>query len=99
MGNSGPQEPPAMKPLINESATPMKLNGDKTSLPLSLRAIGEWEKRVLAQRRLIAALRMKGRPTKGAEADLMKYQAFLAQLRNHRETMASLMGPTTGHSI
>jgi hypothetical protein len=77
----------------------MKLNGNKTRLPLSLRAIGEWEKRVLAQRQLIAALRMKGHAIQGAEADLKKYQAFLAQLRNHRETMASLMGPSTGQSI
>jgi hypothetical protein len=38
-----------MKPLINESASLMKLNRDETSLPLSLRIIGEWEKRVLAQ--------------------------------------------------
>jgi hypothetical protein len=51
------------------------------------------------QKLLIANLTLKGRPTKGAEADLKKYQAFLAQLRNHRETMASLMGPTTGQSI
>jgi hypothetical protein len=88
-----------MKLLISERVSAMKLNGNKTGLSLSLRAIGAWEKRVLAQRQLIAALRMKGRATNGAEAELKRYQAFLAQLRNHRETMASLMGPTTGQSI
>ena len=71
----------------------------RKDVPLSLRVIAEWEKRIVQQKLLIADLKLKGRPIKGAEAKLKQDQAFLAQLRNHRETMASLMGPTTGHSI
>ena len=77
----------------------MKQERLEINQPLSLRVIADWEKRVTQQKLLIADLKLKGHPTKGAEADLKKYQAFLAQLRNHRETMASLMGPTTGQSI
>jgi hypothetical protein len=61
---------------------------------LSLQAIEKWEKRVSLQRQLIADLKRAGRHTTTAEADLKRDQAFLDQIRNHRNTMQDMMAPT-----
>jgi hypothetical protein len=63
------------------------------NIPLSLRVVQEWEKRVCDQKALIADLKMKGQPIKGAEADLKLYQGFLDRLRTHREIVQELMAP------
>jgi hypothetical protein len=65
------------------------------NIPLSLRVVQEWEKRVCDQKALIADLKMKGQPIKGAEADLKLYQGFLDRLRTHREIVQELMAPNS----
>ena len=71
----------------------MKLHHHDNSMPLSLRVIAEWEERVFQQRELIADLKLKGQPSKSAEASLQQDQAFLEQLRNHWHTMQELLKP------
>ena len=63
------------------------------TLPLSIRVVQEWEKRVCEQKALIADLKMRGQPVKEIEADLKLYQAFLDRLRTHREIVQELMAP------
>ena len=71
----------------------MKLHRHENSIPLSLRVIADWEKRVSRQRELIAELKLKGEPSKAAEASLQRDQEFLDQLRNHWQTMQELLKP------
>jgi hypothetical protein len=71
----------------------MKLHRHDNSMPLSLRVIADWEERVFQQRQLIADLKLKGQPSKAAEAGLQRDQAFLDQLRNHWQTMQELLKP------
>jgi hypothetical protein len=66
---------------------------EENEVPLSVRAVAEWEKRVFAQRRLIADLKRSGEPITKAENKLKQYQAFLNQLRIHREIIEELMTP------
>jgi hypothetical protein len=69
---------------------------------LSLQALEKWEKRVSQHRQLIADLKRTGRHTTKAEADLKRDQAFLDQIRNHRNTMQDMMAPTPwdqGHAF
>jgi hypothetical protein len=63
------------------------------NIPLSLRVVQEWEKRVCEQKALISHLKMKRQSVKGAEADLKLYQGFLDRLRTHREIVQELMAP------
>jgi hypothetical protein len=60
---------------------------------LSLRFIVHWEERVAKQKRLIAELKSKRRPTLQAEAALKAYSETLDKLRNHAELMSALMSP------
>jgi hypothetical protein len=71
----------------------MKLHHHENSMPLSLRVISDWEERVSRHRELIADLKLKGQPSKAAEASLQRDQAFLHQLRNHWHTMQDLLKP------
>jgi hypothetical protein len=66
---------------------------EENKLPLSVRAVAEWEERVSAQRRLIADLKRNGEPIIGAQNKLKRYQAFLRQLCTHREIIQNLTAP------
>jgi hypothetical protein len=53
---------------------------EENEVPLSVRAVAEWEQRVFAQRRLIADLKTSG-------------ESITNQLRIHREIIEELMTP------
>ena len=60
--------------------------------PLSLRFIAEWEVRVAGQKQLLHELKKKRQPSH-AEANLLRYEQTLLQLRNHLEITQELAKP------
>jgi hypothetical protein len=61
--------------------------------PLSLRFIAEWEARVAGQKQLLHELKRKRQPTHQAEANLLRCEQTLLQLRNHLEIIQELAKP------
>jgi hypothetical protein len=72
---------------------------EENKLPLSVQAIAEWEKRVSAQRQLIAELKRNGEPTTRAENKLKRYQLFLKQLCIHREIIQELTASSPSQAL
>jgi hypothetical protein len=72
---------------------------EENKVPLSVRAVVEWEKRVSAQLQLIADLKRNGEPITRAESKLKRYQMFLKQLCIHREIIQELTTPDPYHAV
>jgi hypothetical protein len=82
----------AIRGLITRRAA-MGKHRENNNLPLSVRAIAEWERRVSEQREHIADLKKKGEPIIKAQSKLKRFQVFLEQLRTHRAIIQELMTP------
>ena len=77
----------------------MNKRPEENTFPLSVRAVAEWEKRVSAQRQLIADLKRNGEPIIRAESKLKRYQLFLKQLCIHREIVEELTTPVPYQAV
>ena len=58
---------------------------------LCMQFVAEWEQRVLKQEQIIAQLKIKGKLTREAEAELESHKRTLLQLRNNAALSRDLL--------